>query len=267
MGIGYLGIFFLVSFGASAVGAICGIGGGVFIKPLLDALGVMGVDAISFLSGTTVLAMSAYTVWRRMADSGGTWRRELTREIPLAFGAAMGGILGRDLFRAGAAYMGGGDGIGGVQALCLFLVTMGTLVYHYRRRHITALRIEALPVKVAIGGGLGLMSAFLGIGGGPINLVVLSYCFSLDAKAAAGASLFIIFFSQIASLLRSLLGGGIPSFPWEALVLMVLGGVVGGMVGRRLYKHMPEAAIARLFSVLTLGIMGLCVYNMCKFLF
>ena len=36
-------IFWAVSFGASVVGAICGIGGGVLIKPLLDAFGVLSV--------------------------------------------------------------------------------------------------------------------------------------------------------------------------------------------------------------------------------
>ena len=34
-------IFILVSFGASIIGAICGIGGGVIIKPTLDAFGLL----------------------------------------------------------------------------------------------------------------------------------------------------------------------------------------------------------------------------------
>ena len=55
----YLYVIFLgVSFCASVVGAICGIGGGVLIKPLLDAFGVLSVASISFLSGCTVLSMS-----------------------------------------------------------------------------------------------------------------------------------------------------------------------------------------------------------------
>ncbi len=55
-------IFFIISFGACIVGAICGIGGGVIIKPVLDAFGVLSVSAISFLSGCTVLAMTCYSV-------------------------------------------------------------------------------------------------------------------------------------------------------------------------------------------------------------
>ena len=39
--------FFLVSFLASIVGAICGIGGGVIMKPLLDATGILSVSAIN----------------------------------------------------------------------------------------------------------------------------------------------------------------------------------------------------------------------------
>ena len=41
-------IFLSVSFGASVIGAICGIGGGVLIKPILDACGVLDVASISF---------------------------------------------------------------------------------------------------------------------------------------------------------------------------------------------------------------------------
>ena len=52
-------VFAAVSLLASAAGAVCGIGGGVLIKPVLDAFGVLDVASISFLSGLTVLSMSA----------------------------------------------------------------------------------------------------------------------------------------------------------------------------------------------------------------
>ena len=43
---------------ASAIGAIAGIGGGVIIRPVLDSFHVMAAT-VSFLSGCTVLSMSA----------------------------------------------------------------------------------------------------------------------------------------------------------------------------------------------------------------
>ena len=55
-------LFLAVSLLASVAGAICGIGGGVIIKPVLDLFGLASVSTISFLSGCTVLSMSAYSV-------------------------------------------------------------------------------------------------------------------------------------------------------------------------------------------------------------
>ena len=51
-------LFFVVCFGASIIGALCGIGGGVIIKPVLDATDVLPVAAVGLLSCCTVLAMT-----------------------------------------------------------------------------------------------------------------------------------------------------------------------------------------------------------------
>ena len=59
-------LYFVVCFGASIAGAICGIGGGVIVKPVLDLFGWDSVTTISFLSGCMVLAMSCYSVGRSM---------------------------------------------------------------------------------------------------------------------------------------------------------------------------------------------------------
>ena len=55
-------VFILVSFLASVIGCICGIGGGVIIKPVLDAFALYSVSTISFMSGCIVLAMTTYSV-------------------------------------------------------------------------------------------------------------------------------------------------------------------------------------------------------------
>ena len=89
-------IFVLVSFLASVIGCICGIGGGVIIKPVLDAFGLYSVSTISFMSGCIVLAMTTYSVVKAklakesVIEKGtGTW---------LGLGAAGGGLLGKQLF-------------------------------------------------------------------------------------------------------------------------------------------------------------------------
>ncbi len=44
-------VVLIISVLSSVAGSICGIGGGVIMKPLLDAVGIMSVSEISFLSG------------------------------------------------------------------------------------------------------------------------------------------------------------------------------------------------------------------------
>ena len=92
-----LGVLFLtICFFASVVGAICGIGGGVIIKPLLDTFDVYDVSTISFLSGCTVLSMTTYSVLKSKLD--GKTQIENRTVVPLGVGAALGGLLGKALF-------------------------------------------------------------------------------------------------------------------------------------------------------------------------
>ena len=90
-------IFLSVSFGASVIGAICGIGGGVLIKPILDACGVLDVASISFLSSCTVLAMSCFSVVSSVGNRKNTV--DLSVSTPLGIGAAIGGVAGRQMFQ------------------------------------------------------------------------------------------------------------------------------------------------------------------------
>ena len=104
------------------------------------------------------------------------------------------------------------------------------------------------------------------IGGGPINLVVLFYFFSMDTKAAAQNSLYIILFSQITSFLQTVLTGKVPAFPIMALVIMVFGGLMGGFCGRIINKKMDSKMVDKLFICLMVVIIGINCYNIYKFI-
>lgn len=257
-------IFFVVCFGASIVGAICGIGGGVIIKPVLDAVGVMDVSAISFLSGCTVLSMTTYSVAK--GKISGEKTVELQIGIPLALGAAAGGLFGKRLFTLVKSMSEEPDRVGAIQALCLMLVTVGTLVYTLNKHRIHTYKIQNAPVCVVIGIFLGILSSFLGIGGGPINLVVLYFFFSMATKAAAEYSLYIIFFSQLASLFSTIVTGTLPEFSAGILLLMAAGGIAGGICGRALNKRLNERAVDALFIGLMVVMILINIYNIYKFM-
>lgn len=256
-------LFLIVSFGASVVGAICGIGGGVIIKPVLDMAGMASVSTISFLSGCTVLSMSCYSVGKSMLAHDS--KVDLKTGTPLAIGGAVGGVLGSQIFKIVKASFEQQNMVGAVQAGCLAFITLLTILYTLLNRHIHTYHVKNALSCIVIGLVLGVSSSFLGIGGGPINLMVLSFFFSMDTKVAAQNSLYIILFSQIANLLTTLLTGSVPEFEWMALALMVAGGITGGMVGRSFYRKMNLKAVNILYICLMCIIVSISIFNCIKY--
>lgn len=257
-------ILFLIAFGASIAGAICGIGGGVIIKPVLDLFQVAGVSTISFLSGCTVLSMSCYSVVKGiMAKEKNV---DFKTGTPLAVGAAIGGIFGKNLFRILKDLSASPEYVGGYQSVCLAIITIIMLVYTIFRSRIRTYHVKNTFVCILIGAALGILSSFLGIGGGPINLGVLFFFFSMDMKKAAQNSLYIILISQITSLLTTLVTRTVPDFHTIWLVLMVLGGIGGGAAGRRINKKMDENAVNKLFIALMAVIIAISIYNAVRYL-
>lgn len=250
---------FLVAILATTIGGISGVGGGVIIKPVMDAVSGLPVATISFLSGCTVLAMTITSMLRSM---GGEVKVEPRRGTLLAIGAAVGGIVGKQLFDM--VKDAGGSAVSVAQQVLMILLTLGVLVYTLNRSRIRTLDVKNGGACVIIGLALGVLSSFLGIGGGPINLAVLYYFFSMDSKTAVLNSLYVILFSQGASVLVTVIGQNVPVFEWPVLIAMVVGGVVGGTMGRSFSRRMDNKAVDKLFFWLLLVITGISVYNLIR---
>ena len=147
-------VFFAVSILSSTAGSICGIGGGVIIKPVLDALGVMSVSSISFLSGCTVLAMSVVSVYKNLRS--GTARMDLKIATSLAIGAAAGGVAGKAMFQSLKEAVGDENLVGMTQALVLIAITtyiqynatfLSTYVESGVRRITLAEKLRKIPLS------------------------------------------------------------------------------------------------------------------------
>ena len=252
-------LFFLISLLASTIGAICGIGGGIIIKPTLDAFHFLNVPVIDFLSGCTVLSMTCYSVGRSLL------KKEHVIDIrdvtPLAIGAATGGVIGKYLFSAVDTLFLNKNAIGSVQAIILFIITLGALLYTLRETRIQTMHVGHAAAGVGIGLALGVISSFLGIGGGPINLVVLSFFFSMDTKTAAQNSLYIILFSQLTNIIVECISGTALSIAWVDLIVMVCGGISGGIIGRIIYRWIDSIMVTKLFVGLMCLILVICLYN------
>ena len=258
-------VIFLVCFLSSVIGAICGIGGGVIIKPVLDATGILAVTTVSFLSGCTVLSMSVVSMYKNMTAKHDFVFDKVFATV-IALGGVVGGLAGKEMYQAVLRQMSDTSHVGAIQAAVLLVVTLGTLVYTVNKQHIRIKQLDNKAVIFVIGVVLGIMSSFLGIGGGPINLVVLFYLFSMESKQAAMYSIYIIMFSQIASLLSTVIKGNVPEFQAPILVLMIVCGVLGGFVGSKINKKIDNRTVDKLFTILMGIIIVINVYNIYRYM-
>lgn len=248
---------FAVCLAASTIGGVCGIGGGVVIKPVLDLTGVMSVSAVSFLSGLTVLSMSLISVFKNRKSN----ELEPQSSLPLGIGAAVGGVLGKQLFDIIKRTAHNDSVVGFVQAVLLGVMVLGTLAYVCVKARIATKRVKHPALSSGIGLALGVCSSFLGIGGGPMNLAVMHYFFSMDTKHAAANSLLVILLSQTANVLLTLVRGTVPAFSWLTLAVMVTAGVMGGLISAKLHKKLSVKTTDALFKMLLVVIFLICVYN------
>lgn len=111
-----------ITYFACLIGTLSGMGGGIVIKPVLDATGQMSVVAVTFLSGVTVIVMAMWTLGKTflLRESVLSVRNTMF----LAVSAAVGGLFGKQVFSMTAAHFTEPDKAGGVQATQLFEATM-----------------------------------------------------------------------------------------------------------------------------------------------
>ncbi len=248
---------------ATTLGAISGIGGGVIIKPVLDATAGLSVSQISFLSGCSVLAMSIVSL---ISSRGGEAKIDKARTTPLAVGSAVGGVLGKLIFDVIKNAAGNDGVVGTVQSVIMIILTLGVLLYVLNKKHIKTNNVKSAFVCLTIGLLLGILSSFLGIGGGPINLAVLYFFFSMNTKTAALNSLYMIFFAQTASLIFSFASASVPETDYLTLAVMIVSGIIGGFVGRRINKKMSSNAVDILFCCMLIAITATSVYNLSRYI-
>ena len=203
--------------------------------------------------------MSTYSVIK--SKLSGKKEVDIATVLPVGIGGAIGGIVGKWLFSFIKSLSDNPNKVGVVQAACLLIVTVFTLVYTVFKDRITTKKLRGLPILILVGLLLGIMSSFLGIGGGPINLVVLFYLFSMTTKEAVITSLYIIFISQIASLATAIITNTVPEFPVKVLVVMVAGGILGGVVGRIVNKKIADKTVDKLFIGLMAVMIAINIYN------
>ncbi|MGI6608834.1 MAG: TSUP family transporter [Erysipelotrichaceae bacterium] len=263
MGVDIL-IIVLVSFLSSVAGSICGIGGGMVIKPVLDSIALFDLATVNFLSGCTVLTMSSFNVISSFIKKENTI--EIRNSSLLAFSSIWGGLSGKYFFELFQNYFTNQSYASAIQSLILLLINLSSLIYTLNKDKISTLKITSTFYIVVIGFLLGFMSSFLGIGGGPINIIILQHFFSMSNKTAAQNSLYIIFFSQLASLVPSFFTGNFTDVPLPVFYCMTGCGLSGALAGKYISRKISGKNVNTLFISLMIFLVLLNIYNFITFI-
>lgn len=257
-----IAVILLIVLIATTVGSISGVGGGVLIKPVLDAVTDLTSSQISFLSGTTVLIMTIVSLLRTK-----NLKSILSiQTVFLGLGAAVGGLAGKELFNLLKAAVSKDSLVFIAQNAVLAIMVVTVLIYTIKKDTIKKLSITNKFTVTAAGLFLGILSSFLGIGGGPINIMALSYLFSMDTKTCVVNSLFTIFLSQSFSFMSTAITG-FPQVDFVLLAEMGLLGVIGAIIGKNLSRKMDSRKTDILFICLNIVIIAITIFNLAKNLF
>jgi uncharacterized membrane protein YfcA len=112
---------------------------------------------------------------------------------------------------------------------------------------------RALKVLVT-GLAVGLLTGFLGVGGGFLAVPALVLALSLSLPQAVGTSLLVIAVNSAAAFVVRI-GHGI-HVDWLPVVVLTALAVVGSLLGARVASRLPARTLSVGFAVLLLGVAG-----------
>ncbi len=253
-------ICFAVCIFSTIIGAISGIGGGVIIKPLLDmTLTGFGTQTISLLSAFAVLSMSLFSIGKNYVQKTSQQALSMKIAVPLAVSSTVGGVVGKLLFNALSQLVQADATVKCVQNAVLFVVMVCVLIFTLRHKS-SEMKERSVPEGLLAGLLLGLFAAFLGIGGGPLNMMILTGFYGMTHKEGALYSLFIIVFSQTAGILTALISGS--TLPALLMIFIACAaGISGGVIGRKIAGLTKNDFVRTLYNIAVVFILLLCAMN------
>ena len=148
-----------------------------------------------------------------------------------------------------------------IQATLLAICLVVILGYTINKNKIKHYHLKNIIAIFAVGLFLGSISIFLGIGGGPLNVVLLMILFSFTIKEATIYSIATIFFSQISKIATLLITKELFTYDLSLVPYICVAAIVGGMMGTIINQKMSESRITQFFNGLMAGLLALSLYN------
>ncbi len=230
---------------SAAIGVSLGLiggGGSILTVPILVYFLGVGVHEAVVMSLAVVGATSlfgAFLHWRRQ-------NVDLRRGVMFGAAGVVGAFIGSPLTKMVPPNV-----LLMIFGLLMFVVAV-SMLWRRNRRPDDDVKKAAHPVKAVFAGlGVGIMTGFLGVGGGFLIVPALVFFGGLEMKKAIGTSLFVIFLNCVAGLAGHL--GG-EYFNWGLAFIVTALAVGGAAAGTVLSHRMAAHRLQRIFAVLVLAV-------------
>ncbi len=248
-------LYGVIIFFASAVGSFLGGGSGVIIKPLLTLFVNDTTEVINFISSVSVFSMSIsstikYTRRKQKVD--------FITILMISAGSIIGGFVGKSLFDLFNGAM-SDNYAKAYQAVMLAVLLTAALLYVNKGK--VSFHLKNRAAMLLCGVVLGIISSFLGIGGGPINMMFFVLFFSMTMKESAIYSVAVIFFSQLSKIVTYIVSDTVPQFDYRILFVAVPAAVIAGIIGAALNKKANENTVKKVYTAVLGIFIILNVYN------
>ena len=254
-------LYFLIAIGATTVGSLTGMGGGVIIKPLMDVLNGFDVQTIGVISSITVFSMSVVSIGKQILAKA---KIPYAIAVPLAVGSVVGGYVGQWMLRAIVGQLSAQALVTVVQNILLSILILCVYLYMRNKENIPGRNLSGIPVSLGSGCFLGICSSFLGIGGGPINVALIIYLYGVPTKTATICSLMTILFAQISKLVTVAATTGFGVYDLSVAPVMAVGAIAGGFIGAALNKKFSEQSVERAFNAVQLLVLAIALFNIVR---
>jgi len=263
-----------VGFGVGWLSGLFGVGGGFLLTPLLMLIGIPSAVAVASGANQTLGASISGLIaqWRR---GNVDWRMGLT----LFAGGLLGSALGVQIFALLKRW-----GQVDVAVSLFYVVILGIVGALMVRESVTALLrrrrgaaprrklhehtwLHGLPFKLrfrdsrlyisvipplAIGFGIGVLSAIMGVGGGFMLVPAMIYILGMPTAIVIGTSLFqVVFVSANVTLLQAWQVGSVDIV---LTMLLLVGGVAGAQFGAAMGTKLRGEETRALLGLLVLSV-------------
>lgn len=251
---------FTLAVAAGVVGALSGLGGGVFIVPALVLLAHIPMNVAVGASLISVVATSAGASVAFVRDGWTNLRVAMILECATVTGALTGAYLAGvfsapvlemlfALMMLQSAYFSlrsrGETIVSKSDPLCERLQLGGTITDESGKTiHYGVIHLPAGAVLMVVAG---VMSGLLGIGAGAVKVTAMDYFMKLPLKVSSATSNFMIGVTAGAGALVFLSRGDVAA---TVAAPVALGVTAGALTGSRMLPHLPSEALRKLFVVL-----------------